>query len=189
MLVGGLLLCPEIFLLTSGIAPGTSTLSRFLLVELPAVIGLLCLLVGLVGLASALRASARRGLDTIDLTPTGEGLLVRGGALVPWESLTAVTVTLYGQLAPLSAVRNPADLNMVLELHLDEPRTIPRLTPRAGADRLTIRLVHYSTVDYLPLCESILEDLERRGIPVEVRAGRADRILHSLLELSLLPTH
>lgn len=33
--------------------------------------------------------------------------LVRGGTLALWESLTAVTVTLYRQLAPLSVVRTP----------------------------------------------------------------------------------
>lgn len=189
MLAGGLMLCPEVYLLTSGIASGSSTLARLLLVDIPAVIGLLCLLVGAVRMMSALRASLRIGLDAIDLTPTEKGPLVRGGALIPWKSLTDVTVTVYGQLTPLSFFRSPADVNVVLELRLEEPRAIPRLTPRRGADLLTISLVHYPAVGYLPLLESLLEDIERRGIPIEVRAGLMDHVMHAILELALIPTH
>lgn len=115
------------------------------------------------------RSSVRKGADAIDLKPSARGR-VRGGRLIPWESISAVTAVQYWDHANLQLRWDRADLNRALILHLDEPLDVPRITVKDGAARLRIPLLRYPTVAYRPLYESMLEEFARRGIPV--RTGR-----------------
>lgn len=148
--------------------PGTpSYLAQIKVSWTPMVVGGICIIFGCIGFAIGLMGTFRKRENAIDLKISAQGLTVRGGHRIPWDSISHVTSIQYYNRAAIQAMWDRADLNCAFVVHLKEPLDIPRLKTKDGVPQLKVNLFRYPAVDYKPLYEWVSAEFERRRIPVD----------------------
>ncbi|WP_157884130.1 hypothetical protein [Arthrobacter alpinus] len=167
LLFGLLMFLPGLYLATIDL-PGTpSYLSQIRVSGLPMVTGGICIIFGCIGFVIGLKGTVRKRENAIDLKISAKGLTVRGGYEIPWDSISHVTSMQYYNRASIQAMWDRADLNCAFVVHLNEPSDIPRLKTKDGVPQLKINVFRYPAVDYKPLYEWVIDEFERRRIPVD----------------------
>lgn len=165
--LGGILCALGIYLIANDLPATSSYLAQITLQGIPTTVGGILIIFGVIGLATALKNSARKTSEAIDLIIKPSGITVRGGHKIAWSSIHSVTDIQHVNDAKVQVLWDRADLNRSLDIYLDEPLDIPRCKLRDGKPVVRVCLRYYPAVEYRMLYESILDQIERRGIAVE----------------------
>lgn len=158
---------PGLYLALNNLPETSSHLAQITLSGIPTTFGAISIFFGCFGLATAVPGALRKGADAIDLKLASQGITVRGGHEIPWDSISRVSDIRYRNHAAIQMLWDRADLNSALMIHLKEPLDIPAIRTKDGEHRLKIDVLRYPAIDYKPLYESVIAELGRRRIPVD----------------------
>jgi hypothetical protein len=132
----------------------------------PLVLGAVGLVFGTYGLVSGIHGAMRTGDDAIDLELGKDGVTVRGGHMLPWESIKGVTAVQYINNSKARLLWRKSDLNRVLVLRLKEPLDVPGAASKDGKHTVRVRLLRYPAAEYQKLFAQVVESLRSRRIQV-----------------------
>lgn len=169
-MLGGVLSFVGIYLIANDLPSTSSYLAQIVLQGLPTVAGAILVIFGVVALVTALNGGARRDNEAIDLKAKASGLTVRGGRKINWDSITSVTGIEHVNNAKVQVLWDRADLNRSLDIYLDEPLEGLGGMSKDGKPYVRVSLRHYPAVEYRTLYEQMLDQFERRGIPLAFEA-------------------
>ncbi|MBP2376215.1 hypothetical protein [Paeniglutamicibacter psychrophenolicus] len=166
LLLGGIIFLLGLYLIANDLPATSSYLAQIVSQGIPAAVGGILLIFGVVGLSTGLVGASRKGNESIDLKVKPSGITVRGGHKISWDSVVSVTSVHHANDAKVRVLWDRADLNYSLDIYVDESLDIPRCKMKNGRPCVRIFLRHYPAVEYMRLYESILDQFERRDIPV-----------------------
>lgn len=170
VLLGGILCIVGIYLIANDLPSTSSYLSQIVLQGIPTVIGAILAIFGVVALVTALKGAARKGNEAIDLRFKASGLTVRGGRKINWDSITSVTGIEHVNNAKVKVLWDRADLNRSLEIYVDDSVDGPNGNSKDGTTYVRVSLRHYPAIEYRTLYEQMLDQFEKRGIPLVFEA-------------------
>ncbi|ALG30144.1 hypothetical protein AOZ07_14930 [Glutamicibacter halophytocola] len=170
LLLGAILCFLGIYLIANDLPSTSSYLAQIILQGIPTVVGAILVIFGVVGLVTALKGVARKGNEAIDLKVKASGITVRGGHKISWDSVTSVTGIEHVNNAKVQVLWDRADLNRSLDIYVNEPLDGPVEKSKDGNPCVRVSLRHYPAVEYRTLYEEMLDQFERRGIPLAFKA-------------------
>lgn len=132
----------------------------------PLALGAVGLAFGLYGLMSGVRGAMRTGDDAIDLELGDAGVVVRGGHVVPWGSITGATAVQHMNQAKVPLLWSRNDLNRDLVLRVKQPLDVPGAASRKGEHTVRVRLLRYPAAEYRKPFAEVVATLRARRIQV-----------------------
>ncbi|NHI17261.1 hypothetical protein [Microbacterium excoecariae] len=132
----------------------------------PLILGAVGLVFGAYGLVTSIPAAMRTGDDAIDLELGQDGVIVRGGHVIPWAMIKGATAVQYINSAKAQLLWDGKHLNRALVLRVKEPRDVPGAASKDGKHTVRIRLQHYAAAEYQKLFVQVVAKLRSNGIQV-----------------------
>lgn len=129
-------------------------------------LGIALLAFGAYGLVTGTLGMMRKGVDAIDLELGVAGITLRGGHVIPWESIAGATAVQYINNSKIPLLWNRRNLNRALLLRLREPLDFPGAASKDGRHTVTIKLQRYPATEYQKLFAEVVARLRSKRIQV-----------------------
>ncbi len=129
-------------------------------------LGIALLIFGTYGLVTGILGMMRKGVDAIDLELGEAGITVRGGHVIPWESIAGATAVQYINESKAQLLWDTRNVNRALLLRVREPLNVPGAASKDGKHTVQITLQRYPAAEYQKLFAEVVATLRSRRIQV-----------------------
>lgn len=129
-------------------------------------LGIILLTFGAYGLVTGALGMMRKGVDAIDVELGEAGITVRGGHVIPWESIAGATAVQYINKSKIKLLWSERNLNRALLLRVREPLDVPGAASKDGKHTVQITLQRYPAAEYQKQFAEVVAALRSRRIQV-----------------------